>query len=206
VIIAEMDEWDQIHDLPTRTVLAVLAPDDTFWLAETCATLKPTQMRIAIKWLQERSTTTRRSPLHRLFSVDSTWDPAFIWRDSVLADLSSSAILDENDVWSIPRQVLETIQTQAKKCNEPSSLQQTTTVQPVSASDTLSVCETTFELVKQRCTSALIQVQKKFHKYFNLRLFQTLSEISYFPHFIFLNICRFENVAAALLQLFGHEY
>ncbi len=155
-----MDEWDQIHDLPTRTVLAVLAPDDTFWLAETCATLKPTQMRIAIKWLQERSTTTRRSPLHRLFSVDSTWDPAFIWRDSVLADLSSSAILDENDVWSIPRQVLETIQTQAKKCNEPSSLQQTTTVQPVSASDTLSVCETTFELVKQRCTSALIQVQK----------------------------------------------
>lgn len=97
--------------------------------------------------------------MFRLFSVDATWDPAFIWRDSVLAELSSSASLDENDVWSIPRQVLDNLQAQATKCSEPLLAQQTATMQPVPAGDRHSVTEDTFEQVKRKCAIALMQVR-----------------------------------------------
>ena len=65
-----MEDWEQLDNLPTRTVLAVLAPGNTFWLAETCSILLPTQMKVMIRWLKEKSNTSRRNPHHRLFAVD----------------------------------------------------------------------------------------------------------------------------------------
>jgi hypothetical protein len=154
-----MEDWEQLDNLPTRTVLAVLAPGNTFWLAETCSILLPTQMKVMIRWLKEKSNTSRRNPHHRLFAVDSAWDPSFIWRDSIIAELSDSSKSDENDVWHIQRDILEVVQQQAVKLNEPSTLQQPTQIQEITMNDGQDINESTFDLLKKRCVACIEQVQ-----------------------------------------------
>ncbi len=151
-----MEDWEQQHNLPARSVLAVLAPDDTFWLAETCTQVKPSEMRICIRWLRERPTTLRRSPNHRLFAVDTTWDEAVIWRDCVITDLCGDCALDENNVWSITRESLELVNAEAQKYN--SNATAITGVQSAPQMEGPTVTEDTFELLRNKCALAITQV------------------------------------------------
>ncbi len=158
-----IEEWEQLHDLPQHSILAVLAPDDTFWLAVTCGTVTVHESRFQVRWLSEqRRGGRRRHSKDKLFVVDENWLPTLIWRDSVLIDLSASTEIDENNMWVIPNVILE--QLQATVCKYSDSQTEPTTVQTVANTlieqhSLAPPSEDTFSEISSKCANALTQVR-----------------------------------------------
>jgi hypothetical protein len=95
-------------------VIAVVAPDQDFWLACTTTEMCESNARIQVIWLEECSPTTKRQTVQNriadavMYKVAKGWEGSFVWRDNILCDISESAT-SSNNIWSIPKSTLHSI-------------------------------------------------------------------------------------------------
>ncbi len=101
------------HDvLRKSSIIAVLAPDNTYWLALTTEDLELDEMRVSVRWLKSVSYTSKKKETAKrpYFCIDESWSETFVWRDCIIADFTKSSFADENRNWLIDEQSLAEIQ------------------------------------------------------------------------------------------------
>ena len=92
------EEWTQKADLPKYAVLALVGADSTYWLAITTSIVSRVQNRWEVQWLRKLTGRSWKSSTHAFFNIDNEWPSSSIWRDTVVADLTSFSSKDENDI------------------------------------------------------------------------------------------------------------
>ncbi len=156
-----MREWTQECTLVSGSVLALVGPDDEYWLAVTTESVECDQCRWEIRWLRRRTTNSRKRTPTPVFMIDTDWCATTIWRDSVIADISLWAKKDENDCWQIEQSTLDQVQALVE-CDAASTVTDNvnlipTTITPSGASDTreyINVCDHITQ-IQTRCTDAI---------------------------------------------------
>jgi hypothetical protein len=106
VISMLMDDCDA-KPLPCGSVLAILAPDKTCWLAATTEDADVESMRISVRWLARVKSRRNERMEIQCFCIDKAWSETFVWRDCILVDLSPDCTLDELGNWHIEQAKLD---------------------------------------------------------------------------------------------------
>jgi hypothetical protein len=157
------DEWVQTSVLPSGSVLALYAPDDSCWLAVTCSDVAVTSVRWTVRWLArvpEQRKKAKHGHGHPCFCIDPLWNEATVWRDCVVADISRNTTLDENSHWLIPQTCLDRLEQliDGQKEQEDMKCEPEHTISvPTSIADD-PVSEATFSDIIIKCADALKMV------------------------------------------------
>jgi len=152
------DDWTQVADLPKGAVLALVGADNVYWLAVTTSNVKPEENRWEVHWLRRLTGRAWKSATSQFFCVDNQWSPTSIWRDSVIADLTTWARFDENEAWQINESVLDQVQTLVDKATSQNALcnLSTSSTSTHSHSDAeFRISEDLVVMIQEKCSSAI---------------------------------------------------
>jgi len=110
--------FEQDTELCAGSIIACLAPNDMFWLAQTCAPVGVEDVRWQVRWLEELKTNKQKnaSITYRLLQ---SWDDSTIWRDCVLADMTNFVKEDSKGGWAIDVATSESLLQLAKQSQCP---------------------------------------------------------------------------------------
>ena len=93
--------FEQDTELCAGSIIACLAPNDMFWLAQTCDAVDAEDVRWQVRWLEEVKSSTSKNQNGISYRLSQHWDETTIWRDCVLSDVTSLVKNDSKGVWTV---------------------------------------------------------------------------------------------------------
>ena len=141
-------------------IIAIRAPEGEVWFATTLQELNFNDVRCTIRWLELTKTVAgsrKRKSLQKnqyILRLATEWDEHAIWRDCILADISSYCENAENSTWTVPEYVAHALNA---SCLDNSSEKDVNHL-PTSTDQTANVDELCIRKMVSACKPALVVV------------------------------------------------
>jgi hypothetical protein len=133
--------------MPIGAIISVYAPNETFWLAQTCQNVSEGDVRLCVEWLEEVDPSPNKFPRQYILACD--WGRCMIWRDCIQACISSCVSLTDYNVWLVPENILSRLDEMAR---ENTTMQASSQPQMTSETRTIqSMC--TVQSVQKICSA-----------------------------------------------------
>lgn len=91
------------------SIVAVVGSKTTFWLAHILSECGSTNLRWTAEWLEQQPTGQKQKKDGNLYTFAEDYDEAVIWRDTVLCDVTSVVVAQDDGSWLLPPKAAEEI-------------------------------------------------------------------------------------------------
>ena len=153
--VTTVHEFDESDRLRNGSIVAVVADKNVFWLARLHACCGSAQARWQGEWLEQSSSSSF------LYTIARGYEPAIIWKDTILCDITHAVIPEADCTWSLPHNVVQDLRAMLLS---QSALHSTSSVFPTArhtsrndsnTDESLTVSEHVIRSISLKCSRAL---------------------------------------------------
>ncbi len=96
----QLQEFEDVDSLGEGSIVAVIAPDDVFWIA--CLAAAAGTSRWSGTWLEEIPRKGKRVNGTISYRIADGYDEATVWIDNIICDISHIIQQEGSNLWSLP--------------------------------------------------------------------------------------------------------